>query len=180
MLGRQSTLLNTCCLLCLGMHGYGYQLSSASRMPPLSDTTAPSLRWAPTSPDLLGTSRLSSQGTRQWHPSSGGRCPRPCRRRLLGLAPLPLDPYSERPTTCAWMGRCTALRQAPGFRLPPPLVIWPPLQWRKMPLAPHSFFQRSGQPPGDLSCRKWRPPPDGTGRNAVNDGSSRDLRCYCL
>ena len=149
-------------------------------MPPLSDTTTQSLHWYPTSPDWLGTSTSSSQRIRQWQPSSGRFCLCPCQHRLLGPAPLPLDPSSERPTMCIWMGCYTALQQAPGFRLRHPSGVGTLSQRRKCRWRRIPFSLCSGQPPGDLICRKWWPPPGGTGQGAVNDGSAEDLLHYCI
>ena len=47
--------------------------------------------------------------------------------------------------------------------------------WRRV-----LFCRCSGPPPVYLGCRKWRPPPGGTGRGAVNDGSAGDLWNYRL
>ena len=160
------------------MRGDSYQLSGASGTSLLSNATSPALFWTTTSPDRLWTSTLSSQETQQLQPSSGRRRSHLFRHRIWGTVPLRLDPSSERPSMCAYMAHCAALRWAPGFRPCPPSGVGPlrdggRRRWRRIP-----FCHRLGPSPGDLGWRKWRPPPGGTRRGAVNDGRTGDRRRY--
>ena len=122
------------------MRKVSFQLSGALGTTPISDATSPTIRYSPTSLELLGDLLSASQGMWQWRPSSGGRPSRPCRCRPSGPVPLPLDLSSGRLATCALTRRYAALPWAPGFRPCPLLGFCAPPQWRTMPLTPHAFL----------------------------------------